>query len=169
MYVPSISRVAIEVRVKWGALHNFKCVDYFQVEYHQVKTPAVYQQRQRQRHWRCINKDKDKDTGGVSTTNTTSLSPPSFHTEYHLILSIRGYICIACLLGLKQRLNVQKDDPENTQIMTPRIDRFRRWAHSSNYVNVFDNFPGTMTSMLIRAQSMLSRFKPQRIIRLKSH
>ena len=123
----------------------------------------------RWRHRRCINKDKDKDTGGVSTTNTTSLSPPSFHTEYHLILSIRGYICIACLLGLKQRLNVQKDDPENTQIMTPRIDRFRRWAHSSNYVNVFDNFPGTMTSMLIRAQSMLSRFKPQRIIRLKSH
>ena len=27
----------IKVRVKWGALHNFKCVDYFQVEYHQVK------------------------------------------------------------------------------------------------------------------------------------
>ena len=25
-----------KVRVKWGALHNFKCVDYFQVEYHQV-------------------------------------------------------------------------------------------------------------------------------------
>merc|ERR1719192_3302367 len=44
-----------KVRVKWGALHNFKCVDYFQVEYH------------------------------------------------------------------------QKDDPENTQIMTPRIDRFRRY------------------------------------------
>ena len=27
-----------KVRVKWGALHNFKCVDYFQVEYHQVGT-----------------------------------------------------------------------------------------------------------------------------------
>ena len=27
-----------QVRVKWGAMHNFKCVDYFQVEYSQVDT-----------------------------------------------------------------------------------------------------------------------------------
>lgn len=160
MYVPSISRVAIKVRVKWGALHNFKCVDYFQVEYHQVKTPAVYQQRQRQRHWWCIDNEHNII---IATIIPYWISSYSFNQRIYM------YSMHQCLLGLKQRLNVQKDDPENTQIMTPRIDRFRRWAHSSNYVNVFDNFPGTMTSMLIRAQSMLSRFKPQRIIRLKSH
>ena len=60
-----------KVRVKWGALHNFKCVDYFQVEYHQVGTL-----------W-----------------HSRTWEMPLF----------------------------QKDDPENTQIMTPRIDRFRRW------------------------------------------
>ena len=27
-----------KVRVKWGNMHNFKCVDYFQVEYRQVNT-----------------------------------------------------------------------------------------------------------------------------------
>ena len=37
-----------KVRVKWGAMHNFKCVDYFQVEYYQkdditnkVMTPRI--------------------------------------------------------------------------------------------------------------------------------
>ena len=28
------------VRVSWGRLENFKCVDYFQVEYFQRKNPA---------------------------------------------------------------------------------------------------------------------------------
>ena len=28
-----------KVRVKWGALHNFKCVDYFLVEYYEIKHP----------------------------------------------------------------------------------------------------------------------------------
>jgi len=37
-----------KVRVKWGAMHNFKCVDYFQVEYYQkgdhsskIMTPRI--------------------------------------------------------------------------------------------------------------------------------
>ena len=125
-----------------------------------TKTLAVYRQRQRQRHWWCIDNEHNII---IATIIPYWISSYSFNQRIFI------YSMHQCLLGLKQRLNVQKDDPENTQIMTPRIDRFRRWAHSSNYVNVFDNFPGTMTSMLIRAQSMLSRFKPQRIIRLKSH
>ena len=28
-----------KVRVKWGNMHNFKCVDYFQVEYYQREDP----------------------------------------------------------------------------------------------------------------------------------
>ena len=40
----TLGQCTAQVRVKWGAMHNFKCVDYFQVEYNQVPSNTVHHQ-----------------------------------------------------------------------------------------------------------------------------
>lgn len=40
LYDPEGNMLSNKLRVKWGAMHNFKCIDYFQVEYFQKLKPT---------------------------------------------------------------------------------------------------------------------------------
>ena len=53
-----------KIRLMWGRMENFKCVDYFQVEYFQRKNPAgtVQMTPRINRHRRSVEIEESQNT-----------------------------------------------------------------------------------------------------------
>ena len=85
-----------KIRLMWGRMENFKCVDYFQVEYFQRKNPAgtVQMTPRINRHRRSVEIEerlKISLTSYNGNSMVTNAKYVSFRSRRALITSSRGH------------------------------------------------------------------------------